>query len=479
MPSTLQQKAVKGVSWNLAERFGNQGMRFVLAIFLARLLTPEDFGLIGMITVFFAVAEVFVQSGFGQAYIQKKEVNNADADTVFYSNLFISILVYGLLWLAAPAIAAFYEQPVLIELTRVMGLVVIINAFNVIQIAQVTRAVDFKRKTKVTLLATLASGIAGISAAYMGFGVWSLVIQQMGNRFLTTCGLWVTSQWKPGLQFSIQSFQGLFAFGGWVLGASIIRTIFDNIYILTIGKFFPVAELGFYTKAKQFQNLSSQQLAGAVGSVAFPVLSKFQADKCQLRNMASKFLTHTLAFTAPLLVIMMVVAKPFVLILLTEKWAPMIPFLQLLCIAGILYPIHQVNVQLLQAQGKSNLNFRLTVFKNSMRIINIALMYRYGVIFIIIGEVVVSFLALAVNTYYTKRMLDYGFMDQLRDVQQTLISVAVAGAAGFAASHSLANMYINFGVGLSVTASGYLLLQYIFNKPFFMEMIKLKENFIK
>lgn len=476
---SLKQKAVKGVSWNLIERFGLQAIKFVLAVILARLLTPADFGLIGMITVFFAVAQVFIQGGFGQAYIQKKEVTDLDASTVFYTNLVISVFLYGLLWLAAPAIAAFYDQPPLVKLTRVMGLVVVINAFNMIQVAQVTRAIDFKRKTKITLTSTLFSGAAGISAAYIGYGVWSLVIQQMANRLFTTAGFWVTSKWRPGLHFSVQSFKNLFSFGAWVLAAGIIRTVFDNIYILTIGKFFPAAQLGFYTKAKQFQRLSSQQLSGAVGQVAFPVLSRFQDDKDQLRNKARKFLTHTLAFTAPLLVILMVVAKPFVLILLTEKWAPMIPFLQILCIVGFLYPIHQINVQLLQAQGKSNLNFRIAVIKNSLRIINIAAMYRFGVVYIILGEVVCSFLALAVNTYYTKQLVNYGFWDQLKDIRQILVAAVVAGAFGYGISQASSHIYVQFMLGCSLTALCYIAFHYIFNRPFFFEILKLRENFVR
>ncbi len=477
MSSSLKKRAVKGITWNLIERFGSQGVQFILSIILARLLTPKAFGLIGMITVFFAVAQVFVESGFGRAYIQKKDATDLDANTVFYTNLLVSVLMYGILWIAAPAIAEFYDQPTLIELTRVMGLVVIINAFNVIQIAQISRAVDFKRKTRATLNATVASGIAGVSAAYIGLGVWSLVIQQMGNRFLLTAELWFTSKWKPGVQFSLQSFRSLFSFGSWVLGANIMRTIFDNIYILTIGKFFPAAQVGYYTNAKKFQRLSSQEVSGAVGIVAFPVLSQLQGDKKRLKNGMRKFLTHMLVFSAPLLITFIVVAKPFVLLLLTKKWAPMIPYLQLLCIVGILFPIHTINIQVLQAQGKSNLNFRLAMIKNAFRIINIVVTYRWGVIFIIIGEVIVSFLGLIVNTHYTKRLVGYGFTDQLKDIKQILLAAFLAGIAGYAASYAISNLYLNFFVGFIVTVGSYVLFQYIFNKAFFMEILKLKENF--
>jgi len=476
---SLRQQAVKGITWNLIERFGLQGIKLVLGVWLARLLTPADYGLVGMISVFFAVATVFVGSGFGMAYVQKKEVTDLDANTVFYSNLVISVVCYAGLWTAAPAIAAFYEQPQLIKLTRVMGGVVIINAFNMIQMAQLTRAIDFKRKTKITLTATLASGVGGITAALLGMGVWSLVLQQMLNRLLTTMGMWVTSSWRPGLQFSMESFRSLFSFGAWVLAAGIIRTIFDNIYILTIGKFFPVAQLGFYTKAKQFNSLASEQLAGAVGAVAFPVLSRMQDDPSRLRAGVRNFLTHTMAFTAPFLVTLMVVAKPFVLVLLTEKWAPMIPYMQLLCIAGFLYPIHLVNVQVLQAQGKSNLNFRIAMIKNFLRVVNITLMYRFGVTFIIIGEIVTSYLALMVNTYYTRKLVGYGLMAQFKDIGHITMSAVAAGGAGFSVVYAIPNQYISLMVGGIVTLGCYVALQYVFNRVFFLGLLRLKENFAK
>jgi len=479
MISTLKQKTVKGVAWSLIERLGIQGMSLVLGVWLARLLTPSDYGLIAMISVLIAVAAVFVESGFGQAYVQKKNVSDLDANTIFYTNLVISFVCYGCLWIAAPAIAKFYNEPALVTLTRVMGSIVVINAFNTIQTAMLIRGIDFKRKTKVTLVATLISGVIGISAALLKFGVWSLVIQQLLNRILTTTGMWLTSKWRPSLIFSWKSFHSMFSFGGWVLAAGIMRTVFDNIYILTIGKFFPVAQLGFYTKAKQFQAVAAQQLVGAVSIVAFPVLSQSQDNKPRLKEGVRSFLKYTMVFTAPLLVTLMVVAKPFVLLLLTEKWAPMIPYLQLLCVVGFFYPIQLVNVQVLQAQGKSNLNFRIAVIKNLLRIVNIALMYRFGVIFIIIGEVITTFLALMINTYYTNRLLGYGLLEQLNDIKQIIFSTILAGAAGATAVYAMSNLYLNFVTGIIISLGGYVVLQYILDRVFFTELLQLKQNLVK
>ena len=476
---TLEQKTVRGVAWNLIERFGARGMTFVLGIFLARLLTPADYGLIAMIYVFFAVADVFVTGGFGAAYIQKKEVSAYDSDTVFYSNLFISLAIYAIFWISAPAIAKFYEQPSLIGIARVMGLVLIINAFNLIQMSQVIRDVDFKRKTNVSLFAAFVSGVAGIATAYVGFGVWSLVVQQMANRLFATLGFWITSKWRPGLKFSLNSFNSLFSFGFWILASGLIRTIFDNVYLLVIGKFFPAAQLGFYSKAKQFKIMASEEASSAVGAVAFPVLSQLQDDKLRLKQALRKFLTHTIVFVAPLSVLLIVVAKPFVILLLTEKWAPMIPYMQLLFVTGILYPIHAVNVQVLKAIGKSDLNFRLEIIKNCLRIINILVMYRFGVVFIIIGEIIVSILSLIVNTYYTKRLLFYGIFEQLNDIRPILLSAAISGLAGYITIYYIGSMYLQLFIGSFLTATVYLALQYLSNKELFLQIVKLKESFVK
>ena len=479
MPSAIKEKAVKGVTWTLIERFGINGMRFVLGIILARLLTPEDYGLIGMITVFFVVAQVFIESGFGSAYIQKKKVTDADANTVFYTNLSISVMLYGVLWLAAPAIARFYRQPALIEITRVMGLVLLINAFNVIQMAQLTRAVNFKRKTKITLTATSIAGIFGITAAYYGMGVWALVIQNMTGQILTTGGLWITSKWKPAWQFSRSALKDMFSFGFWVLFANVIQTFFDNIYLLTIGKIFPVAQLGFYTKSKQFQQASSEQIAGAVSLVAFPVFSQIQDDKAKLRNGMKKFLQHTMIFIVPLLIVLIVAAKPFVILLLTQKWAPMIPYLQLLCVAGVLYPIHLVNVQVLLAQGKSKLHFNITMIKNGLRILNIIVMYRFGVLYIIVGEVVLSFVGLLINTWFTRKLVDYGFLKQARDIWKILLSAVIAGLAGAALSMLIHNLWALFFAEIIAVGVIFTGLQYLMNQSLLIETFNLKNSLIK
>lgn len=476
MSTGIKHKALRSVAWNLAERFGVQGISLVLAVILVRLLTPEDFGLIGIVSAFFLMAEVFAQGGLGQAYVQKKTVSQVDANTVFFANVVIGLACYFLLWLLAPRIAAFYQQPLLVELVRVMGVIIVFNALRVIQVAKLTRALEFSRKAKVALFATSVSGLLGVGAALLEFGVWSLVVQQVSNASLATAGYWFVSSWRPDGKFSSRAFRRLFSFGGWVMASGLMRAVFDNLYILVIGRLFPMAQVGFYTRARTFQRVGSEQIVDAVGSVAFPIFSRVQEDKPRLKAGMQQFTAYTLLFIAPLMVLLLVVAKPLVILLLTEKWEPVIPYFQMLCLLGILYPLHASNILALQSQGRSDLNFRLAVIKNLMRVANIAIMWRWGVFYIVLGEVVVSFIALVVNTHYTRQFLGYGLWQQLRDTGAILLSSMVAGLIAYAVFLGLhGNSFVLPLVAL-VMALAYLLLQYFCNRNLLLEVLKLRRG---
>lgn len=477
--STLKEKSVSAVFWSVSERFGLYGVKFILGIILARLLSPEAFGLVGMITVFFVVAEVFVKSGFNLAYVQKKEVKHADADTIFYTNLVISFLLYGILYSGAPIIAGFYEEPRLIELIRVMGLVIVINAFNIIQQAQLTRDVNFKKRAKVTVIATLMSGTAGVTAAYLGLGVWALVIQSMSNRTLIAVGFWISTDYIPKWQFSRQSFKEMFSFGFWQLLTSLIRKVFDNIYILTIGKFFSAGQLGFYTKAKQFQRMASENIAGPIGQVAFPVYSKLQDNKEQLRNAMSRFMRHTLFFILPLLLTLIIVAEPFVILLLKEKWAPMIPFLQLLCVVGLFFPIHTINQQALVAQGKIKLSFKIELLRNGLRLLNIFIAYRFGIIYIILGEVVVSFTALWIISGYNHKYVNYGFWKQFKDIWLILAGGILAAVFAYTIGNFIEELLFTLIINILIFSAIYFIFSYAFNRHLLFATIELTKNLAK
>lgn len=476
---SIKEKSVSGVAWAIIEKFGTNGAKVILGIILARLLTPEDFGLIGMITVFFVLAQVFVDSGFAMAYVQKKQIKDADSDTVFFTNLFISLILYIVLFSCAPLIAEFYNQPQLVDLTRVMALVIIINAIIVIQRAQIIRNISFKKLTKITLISSLLSGALGIISAYKGMGVWALVVQSISSRAFNVIGFWYKSDYMPRWRFSKRSFLEMFSFGFWVLFSSFITTFFNNIYILAIGKFFPVAQLGYYTKAQQLGTMSSNSIAQAVGSVAFPVYSSLQDDREKLMRTMKKFIQNTMFFIVPTLAILIVVAKPLIVILLTEKWAPMIPYFQLICVASLLYPLNQINTQLIIALGKSKLSFNITLVRNLARLINIYFTYKVGVEFMILGEVFISIIFFFINTRYSNRYSNYGIFDQIKDIWKILLGGIVSAFVALGFIILIDSLIIWLIAGVIITGLTFLIIEYLINKELVIVFISLVRNLIQ
>lgn len=477
--NNLKDRSINGVIWSLIEKIGIQIVRLVLGIILARMLTPADYGLIGIITVFFAIVMVFINSGFGMAFIQKQGANEIDASTIFYFNMVVSLFFYMLLWLLAPYIAIFYDETQLTSLIRVLSIILIINSFTLIQFAKLTKGLELKKKTIIILVSAVLSGFAGITAALLNFGVWSLVVQQIVSALAKSVGLWFLYKWRPLLLFRIDSLKSMLSFSTWSLSTGVIVTVFNNIYILVIGKFFPIAELGFYTKAKQFQQIVSNQMSTAVGEVAFPVLSKIQNDKIYLKKTMRNFFQYTMFFIAPFSAFFFVIAKPFFLILLTEKWLPMVPYFQLLLIAGVLYPIHMINVQVLSAQGKMRLNFFLDMIKNSLRIINLIIMYRYGVLYIIIGEIVLSYLSLIINTFYTKKFVNYGILEQFKDISAIILTSVFLTITGVLLINNVENDFLKIITAVLFIGSLYLISMYYFNRKILFSILNLIKNRLK
>ncbi|MCB0460432.1 MAG: lipopolysaccharide biosynthesis protein [Flavobacteriaceae bacterium] len=474
--NTLKQKSIDGIIWTLTEKVGLQLIKILLGVVLARLLTPEDYGLIGMVTVFFAVSIVFIDSGFGMAYIQKQDATDTDASTIFYFNLVISILIYIILYFSAPYIATFYNQEQLVPLVRVMSSVLVLNSFGMIQVTKLKKDVNFKKQTLIILVSAVIATICAIIAALNNFGVWSLVIQEIVRSIVRILGLWIFYGWKPMLTFSFASLKSLFSFSSWSMLIGIINTVFDNIYALVIGKFFPAAQLGFYTKATQFQRLITQQASSAVGAVAFPVMSKIQQESQALKSAVKKFSQHILFFVAPFSAIFIAIAHPFFLLLLTEKWLPMVPYFQLLLVAGVFYPLHMINVQFLSAIGKIKLNFKLSLLKNALRVLNIIVMYRFGVLYIIIGEIIFSVLALIINTYYTKRIINYGMFDQLKDISSILLTSAILSIAGIFMLDKIPNDYVKVISGAFFIGSAYIAILYFIDRKIVMDNLDIIKN---
>lgn len=432
MTGGLRAKTLRGVSWSFLERGGQLGIQFVISIMLARLLLPAQFGLIAMLGIFMAVAQSLVDSGFGQALIQKQDASRLDESSVFYFNIVIGVLLAGLLCLAAPWIAAFYKMPLLVPLTRVLSLSLVINAFGLIQATLMSKRVDFKRQMIVSAIAVAVSGAVGVLLAYMGLGVWSLVVQSLCNSLFRTILLWLVYSWRPMWAFSLASLRGMFSYGSKLLLSGLLNTIYNNVYQLVIGKVYSPADLGFYSRALVVQQVPVANITDSTERVTFPVYASIQDDKARLKRGVKEALKTVTLVTSPLMIGMAVCARPLVRVLLTDKWLPAVPYLQLLCVVGILYPLHVINLNVLKAQGRSDLFFRLELIKKGIAVAAIAATYHWGIIVMIYGQMATSVIAYYLNSYYTGKLLKYPTSEQILDLLPTLALATVMGAAMFA-----------------------------------------------
>jgi len=414
--------------WSFIESFTRMGIGFAIGIILARLLSPEEFGLIGMLTVFLAVAGTFTDAGFTQALIRKQDCTDTDFSTVFYFNLGTGVCLYGLLFIFAPYVAAFYEEPELTSLLRVLGCLVIINSFTIIQRTILTKRVDFKLQAKISVITTILSGILGIYMAFKGFGVWSLVAKNISQSILASVFLWLWNQWRPILVFSKESFTSLFGFGSKLMVSSLIDTLGRNIYLLVVGKVFSAEVLGYYTRAMMFRDLPSSNLSAIIARVSFPVLSQLQGDTAQLKAAYRRLITSSMLIAFVLMLGMAASAEAMIITLIGEQWRESIILLQSLCIVGMLYPLHSLNLNMLNVQGRSDLFLRLEIIKKTMIIPVVLIGMKYGLLAMISGMMVTSIIAYFLNSYWSGREIDYSSWNQIVDILPSfLVAATMAG----------------------------------------------------
>ena len=477
MADSLKSKTLHALFWSFLERTGQQGIQFIISVILARLLLPEQFGLIAMLGIFMAIAQSFIDSGFGRALIQKQDATHIDECSIFYFNILVGFCAAGLLCLAAPWIAGFYKQPLLVPLTCALSLNMIINAFGIVQTTILRKQIDFKTQLKVSIIATIISGTIGVTMAFNAFGVWSVIAQSLSSNVCRTVLLWFFNAWRPSLTFSFVSLRGMFVFGSRLLAVGLLEAVFQNIYLVVIGRLFSPAGLGFYSRAKGLQRLPVSNISTIIGRVTFPVFSLVQDDKPRLKRGVRKAMTTMVMINFPMMVGLAIVAKPLVLVLLTEKWAPCIPYLQLLCVVGMLYPLHVINLNVLIAQGRSDLLFRVEILKKILIVIAIAVTYRWGITAMIYGQIATSCLAYFLNAYYTGKMLHYPITEQIQDL---IPSLALGGIMGLGV-YALKFTPITDLLGLLSTQimTGIVLyagLCYIFRISSFMDAIEMVKS---
>lgn len=436
---------------------------FLLQIVMARMLSPEDYGIVGMLAIFVAVAQSFVDSGFSNALIQKNDRTELDYSTVFYFNVVVGCVFYLLLFFSSPFIASFYKTPILLELTRVIGLSILFNSLTVVQRAKMTIAIDFKTQTKASFLAVVLSGVLGIWMAYAGCGVWAIAIQTVSNTGLNMILLWIYSSWKPKKVFSWNSFHRLFSFGSKLLLAGLIDTIYRNIFTLIIGKKFTKVELGNYTRADQFCQFPSANITGILQRVTFPILSELQNDDERLKLVYRKFLRLSAFVIFPLMIGLAAISRPFILLVLTEKWEGAIVLMQVLCLGYLWYPIHAINLNLLQVKGRSDLFLRLEIIKKSVGIGILFVTIRYGVLTMCMGTIVGGIIGLIFNTYYTGKLIQLGFVKQMLDLFPILINSIVMGGLVYFLTCLLSGYMLQILLGSIGGIIYYLLSSHIFH----------------
>ena len=461
MAESLKRKTVKGVAWSTLERFSVAGVNFIFGLILARLLMPTDYGAIAMLSIFMAIAQTFIDSGFSNALIRKPDRTETDNATAFYFNIGVGLAAYFSLYLAAPYIAQFYKTSILIPLTRIMGLNLLLNSLCVVQQTLLTARIDFKTQAKISLNAAVVSGLVGIGFAYAGYGVWALAIQSVLASVIRTILLWILAKWRPKAKFSKRSFCDLFGYGSKLLLSGLLDTTYNNLYTIIIGKRFSAATLGVYSRADQWANFLSINITGILQRVTFPVLSTIQNEDERLCIDYRKFLRISGFVIFPLMMGLAAVADPLTRFILTDKWADSIPLLRILCFALMLYPIHAINLNLLQVKGRSDLFLRLEIYKKILGVATLCVTIPMGITAMCVGRVFTSWVALAMNTHYTGKLIHLGFFQQLKDYIPTLLNSFFMGAIVYGMTLIVSGSGLQLLAGVIIGASYYILSNYL------------------
>jgi len=413
---SLKDKTVKGVGWSAADAFLGQGVSFIVGLVLARLLSPEEYGLIGIVTIFTTIMFGIVDSGFSNSLIRKLKVTDEDYCTLFIVNMAMSVLMYALLFVCAPAIANFFDLPQLVSLCRVMGLLLIFQALSIVQYTILSRNIDFKTKTKASLISAIISGVIGIAMAFMGLGVWSLVAQQLSKQLLYSICLWAFNKWWLKIKFSIESFKYMWGFGWKLLLSGMLDRIWAQLYQTVVGKFYSPATLGQYSRAKEYASLFSSNLTGIVQRVSYPVLSQVQDDTTRMVSAYRRVIKTTMFVTATCMISLGAVAEPLIYCLIGPQWHQAATFLPLICISMSLYPLHAINLNMLQVQNRTDIFLYLEIIKKVIAIGPLCLGIFINIYWMLIGSIVVGIISFFLNSYYTGRSLGYSSWMQLKDV---------------------------------------------------------------
>ena len=477
---SLKEKTVSGVGWSAFDSIAKYGITFIVGVILARLLSPDEYGLIGILTIFINLFNVIVDGGFTNALIRKQGATEKDYCTVFYTNLVISIFLAATLFACARPIALFFEREELVNLSRVMSIIVIINALSIVQRTRLTKKIDFKTQTKITVISSLVSGVIGIGMAMKGFGVWSLVGQQISNQLVTTIFLWLYNKWIPRLVFSWNSFKELWDFGWKLLVSGFLGSLTDDIYNAVIGKSFSPQSLGYYSRSQQFANIFSINIATVVNRVSFPVLSPLQNNPQKLKAAYSRIIRCTMLITFVLMLGLAAVAKPFILVLIGEKWLTSVYYLQIICLYAMLNPLHVLNLNVINVVGRSDLTLKLKVIKTILSLIPILLgIFLDDIYFMLAGSFVVSVFSYYLNSYFSGPLLNYPTLEQVKDILPSFSVALLMALPVYAMSFVPVSPFVILPIQIVVGGGLTILLCNLFKLPEYYETKDIALQYVK
>jgi len=468
MSDNLKQKMLGALAWSTIDRFGQQVVQFVIGLFLARLLTPDDYGLIGMVMLFVALSNTLVDSGFVQALVRKQDVDDTDYNSVFYFNILIGIVLYIILFFSAPLIADFYNQPKLIDICRVVFIGIIFNALYLIPVAKMTKNIDFKNSAKINILSVTGSGFIGICLAFYGVGVWALVAQQVLFHFFRMVGLHAFVKWKPGRVFSFNVIRGLLGFSVNLLGTSILNMIFNYLYVIIIGKFYQKSQVGYYSQANKLNETTNYSFQTILVGSTYALLVKIQDDDERFRRVFREIAQKTSLVTFPVMLCLIAIAKPFISVLLTDKWLPSVPYFQLLCLATLLQPLYTLNSSALNARGQSKITFRVEFIKKALILTSVFVSFQYGIIAMLVGYVISCTIAYLISILYLKKDLNHFIKHQISDFVNSMIFGATLALLLWLIHFLISNKYILLSTQLLSGVIAYLLfIRFFYTNTFF------------
>lgn len=474
---SLKKKAAKGIVWSFVDKIFNQGLQFVIAIALARLLTPADYGIIGMLSIFILVANACVDAGFSQAIIQKKDRTEEDYSTVFYINILVALVLYGALYMAAPYIADFYNAPELVNSSRVLFTVIIFDSLYIVQNAKLTIQLDFKRKAKFNVFALAGSGVVGLLLAFGGAGVWSLVFQSLSRSVIYLIIITLSYRWKPQFGFSFSSTVKLFSFGSKLMLTSILSTITQNLYQIMIGRYFNTETVGYYTQGKKFAVILSHTVSGILQTVTFPIMASIQDDKERLVSVFKRIMRMTVFITIPSMAGLAIIAKPFVLLFLSEKWLPSVIVLQGFCVARAFVPIIGINISIINAIGRSDVVLKLLLSQTPIMLTLLYLSVPYGLEAVVFVQVITSAINFFAFSYYSGKLFGYGVWEQIKDLAPTLLSSLLMLSVLQLLQFDNYLLQISSVVGIGVII--YIIFSYIFKVESLFEFTAMLKSFAK